>query len=86
MEFRPESTRIDTLVFEVRDVVRPLAEKKNLKLTMDVPMDLTASPRDLYRKVRDRTTIDKSGILPNHAPLTIGPTHGYGWRLKVISW
>ena len=42
MEFRPEPTRIDTLVFEVRDVVRPLAEKKNLKLSLDVPLDLTA--------------------------------------------
>lgn len=42
MEFRPEPTRIEMLVLEVRDVVRPLAEKKNLKLTLDVPGDLTA--------------------------------------------
>jgi len=42
MEFRPEPSRIDALVFEVRDVVRPLAEKKNLKLSLDVPRDLTA--------------------------------------------
>ena len=42
MEFRPESSRIDTLVFEVRDVVRPLAEKKHLKLSISVPADLTA--------------------------------------------
>ena len=42
MEFHPESTRIDTLVYEVRDVVRPLAEKKRLKLGISVPSDLTA--------------------------------------------
>jgi PAS domain S-box-containing protein len=41
MEFRPEPTRLDALVFEVRDVVRPLAEKKNLKLSLDIPADLT---------------------------------------------
>jgi len=42
MEFRPEPSRIEKLVYEVRDVVRPLAEKKALDLTMDVPADLTA--------------------------------------------
>ena len=42
MEFHPESTRIDTLVYEVRDVVRPLAEKKHLKLTISVPSEFTA--------------------------------------------
>ncbi len=42
MEFHPESTRIDTLVYEVRDVVRPLAEKKRLKLAISVPAEFTA--------------------------------------------
>jgi PAS domain S-box-containing protein len=42
MEFHPESTRIDTLVYEVRDVVRPLAEKKRLKLSISVPTEFTA--------------------------------------------
>ena len=37
MEFRPEIVDIETLVTEVRDIVRPLAEKKNLRLTTDVP-------------------------------------------------
>src|ERR1035438_4307460 len=40
MEFHPEPTRIHTLVHEVRDVVRPLAEKKRLSLLIDVPLDL----------------------------------------------
>jgi PAS domain S-box-containing protein len=42
MEFHPEPTRIDTLVYEVRDVVRPLAEKKRLNLGISVPADFTA--------------------------------------------
>lgn len=42
MEFHPESTRIDTMVYEVRDVVRPLAEKKRLKLSISVPSEFTA--------------------------------------------
>jgi len=42
MEFHPETARIDTLVYEVRDVVRPLAEKKRLKLSINVPGEFTA--------------------------------------------
>jgi PAS domain S-box-containing protein len=42
MEFHPELTRIDTIVYEVRDVVRPLAEKKRLKLNITVPVGFTA--------------------------------------------
>ena len=37
MEIRPEKVQIDVLVREVRDVVRPLAEKKEIQLTTDVP-------------------------------------------------
>ena len=42
MEFRPEPSRIAALVGEVRDVVRPLAEKKDIALSVDVPEELTA--------------------------------------------
>jgi PAS domain S-box-containing protein len=42
MEFHPESSRIDSLIYEVRDVVRPLAEKKHLKLSISVPAEFTA--------------------------------------------
>jgi signal transduction histidine kinase len=42
MEFHPESTRIDTLVYEVRDVVRPLAEKKRLQLTIAIHDEFSA--------------------------------------------
>ena len=42
MEFHPENVRIDMLVSEVRDVVRPLAEKKHLRLGTSVPSEFTA--------------------------------------------
>ncbi|HEY9140651.1 MAG TPA: ATP-binding protein [Bryobacteraceae bacterium] len=41
-EFRPELCRIDRLVAEVRDVLRPLAEKKNLQLRSEVVPGLEA--------------------------------------------
>jgi PAS domain S-box-containing protein len=42
MEFRPEPCRLESLATEVRDIVRPLAEKKNIQLTTEVAADLTA--------------------------------------------
>ena len=42
MEFRPELCEVGKLVYEVRDVIRPLAEKKNLTLTLDMLPDLEA--------------------------------------------
>ena len=42
MEFRPEACRLDSLLSEVRDIIRPLAEKKNIRLVTDAPADLTA--------------------------------------------
>ncbi len=41
MEFRPEPCDIATLVSEVRDIIRPLAEKKNIQLSTDLPSSLT---------------------------------------------
>ncbi|HXB73097.1 MAG TPA: ATP-binding protein [Candidatus Acidoferrales bacterium] len=43
MEFRPEPCQLERLVFEVRDVVRPLAEKKAITLTASVPAGLSAT-------------------------------------------
>jgi signal transduction histidine kinase len=43
MEFRPERHLLETLVLEVRDVVRPMAEKKNIDLVVDVPAGLYAT-------------------------------------------
>jgi len=42
MEFAPESRELELLVNEVRDVIRPLAEKKDIRLTADVTPGLTA--------------------------------------------
>ncbi|HEY2015358.1 MAG TPA: HAMP domain-containing sensor histidine kinase, partial [Bryobacteraceae bacterium] len=41
MEFRPERRPLHTLVQEVCDVVRPLADKKNMRISTAVPEDLT---------------------------------------------
>ena len=43
MEFHPERCNLEKLAFEVRDVVRPLAEKKSLQLTSEIAPDLTAN-------------------------------------------
>jgi PAS domain S-box-containing protein len=43
MEFHPEPCSLETLVGEVRDVVRPLAQKKRLQLTAEVPSGLMAT-------------------------------------------
>jgi PAS domain S-box-containing protein len=42
MEFHPEHCSIDTLAHEVRDVVRPLADKKALHLALEITPSLTA--------------------------------------------
>jgi signal transduction histidine kinase len=42
MEFRPESSRVEALVSEVCDVMRPLAEKKRILLSAEIAPDLTA--------------------------------------------
>ncbi len=41
MEFRPEPCELASLVSEVRDIIRPLAEKKNIQLSTDLPTGLT---------------------------------------------
>lgn len=43
MEFRPEPCRLEALALEVRDVVHPLAEKKTIRLTMEIASALTAN-------------------------------------------
>jgi len=42
MEFRPERSDIEALVTEVRDVVRPLADKKSLRVVTEVPAGFQA--------------------------------------------
>jgi len=42
MEFHPEPSVLDPLVQEVRDVIRPLAERKHIGLSSDVPAGFAA--------------------------------------------
>jgi signal transduction histidine kinase len=42
MEFHPESSALAPLVQEVRDVIRPLAERKQIRLYTDVPAGFSA--------------------------------------------
>jgi PAS domain S-box-containing protein len=42
MEFRPELCQLELLVFEVRDVIRPLADKKAIVMTASVPAGFAA--------------------------------------------
>ncbi len=42
MEFHPESSPLDPLVQEVRDVIRPLAERKEIHIGTEVPEGFTA--------------------------------------------
>jgi len=42
MEFFPEACHIEALVAEVRDVIRPLAEKKRIELLTDIPLAIPA--------------------------------------------
>lgn len=42
MEFHPEPSVLDPLVQEVRDVIRPLAERKQIRLTSEVPSGFSA--------------------------------------------
>lgn len=43
MEFHPELCNIERLANEVRDVIRPLAEKKDLRLTLEIEPRLMAN-------------------------------------------
>jgi PAS domain S-box-containing protein len=52
MEFHAEVCEIDALVHEVRDVMRPLADRKQLQLTTDVPSRLAANiDRSRFKQV-----------------------------------
>ncbi len=46
MEFRPERSAIDRLVFEVRDIIRPLADRKGVELVPQVAdgLQVTVDP------------------------------------------
>ena len=43
MEFHPEQSLLDPLVEEVQDVIRPLAERKQIRLSTEMPEGFTAN-------------------------------------------
>ena len=86
MEFHPEHCRIDTLAHEVRDVVRPLADKKGLHLALEVPPALTANidpgrfKQVLYNYLSNAVKFTPQG---GSVTLRIAPEGDKAFRLEV---
>ena len=88
MEFHPERCRIATLALEVRDVIRPLAEKKGLRVGLEVPPGLTANidpgrfKQVLYNYLSNAVKFTPQG---GSVMLRIAPTaiRRCGWRWKT---
>jgi len=85
-EFRPETCRIDQLVAEVRDVVRPLAEKKNLQLQSQVVAGLEAViDPSRFKQVLYNFLSNAVKFTPDHGRVTVRITTDSGktFRLEV---
>ena len=86
MEFHPERCRIETLALEVRDVIRPLAEKKGLRLALEVPPALTANidpgrfKQVLYNYLSNAVKFTPQG---GSVTLRIAPEGDQAFRLEV---
>jgi PAS domain S-box-containing protein len=86
MEFHPEHCRVDRLAHEVRDVVRPLADKKALHLAMEVTPALTAHidpgrfKQVLYNYLSNAVKFTPQG---GSVILRIGPEGDKAFRLEV---
>jgi PAS domain S-box-containing protein len=86
MEFHPERCRIETLALEVRDVIRPLAEKKGLRLALEVPATLTANidpgrfKQVLYNYLSNAVKFTPAG---GSVTLRIAPEGDKTFRLEV---
>jgi signal transduction histidine kinase len=86
MEFHPERCRIETLALEVRDVIRPLAEKKALRLALEVPSTLTANldpgrfKQVLYNYLSNAVKFTPAG---GSVILRIAPEGDKAFRLEV---
>jgi signal transduction histidine kinase len=87
MEFHPERCQVGTLAHEVRDVVRPLAEKKGLRLALEVPPDLAANidpgrfKQVLYNYLSNAVKFTPSG---GSVTLRIAPEGEKSFRLEVV--
>jgi signal transduction histidine kinase len=67
MEFRPEPCEIDGLIHEVRDVLRPVAEKKGIEVLTEVPagihgfLDRSRFKQVLYNYLSNAVKFTKAG-------------------------
>ena len=86
MEFHPERCRIATLALEVRDVIRPLAEKKGLGLALEVAPALMANidpgrfKQELYNYLSNAVKFTPAG---GSVTLHIVPEGDKMFRLEV---
>ncbi len=75
MEFCPEACHIEALVAEVRDVIRPLAEKKQIALVTEIPFEIPA--------VIDASRFKQ--VLYNYLSNAVKFTPDGGWiKIRVI--
>ncbi len=86
MEFTPENCRIASLVREVCDVVRPLAEKKQLAMVAEVPPGFTAFldgarfKQVVYNYLSNAVKFTPPG---GSVIVRVGPAENESFRLEV---
>ena len=86
MEFRPERRLVHTLVREVCDVVRPLAEKKDMQLTAEAPSELPVMldpsrfKQVLYNFLSNAVKFTPAG---GRISVRVAPDGGQCFRLEV---
>jgi PAS domain S-box-containing protein len=86
MEFHPERCGVETLALEVRDVIRPLAEKKGLRLSLQIPASLSANidpgrfKQVLYNYLSNAVKFTPQG---GCVTLRIAPHSGQAFRVEV---
>ena len=72
LEFRPARHLLKPLVLEVRDVVRPVAEKKSIRMTVEVPLDLHATLDGArFKQVLYNYLSNAVKFTPDHGSVTV---------------
>jgi PAS domain S-box-containing protein len=85
MEFHPEPSRLDLLVEEAREVIRPLAERKQIRLFTQVPEGLTATlDRTRFKQILYNYLSNAVKYTPPAGSITVRVTLlGACFRLEV---
>jgi signal transduction histidine kinase len=85
MEFCPEACHIEALVAEVRDVIRPLAEKKRIELLTDIPWEIPAMiDASRFKQVLYNYLSNAVKFTPEGGWITIRViVEGFQFRLEV---